>query len=118
MGRAPLFEKFMQAIFQTKKKSSLFFIRRRYATPSRRSCLWAATRREKPPGGKAFLVEIFSVRKQVTPLIRFAEAQHLPPRGKALYMGALQNGQCPPFGLPLGGKLSTKLTDEGQFQLR
>ena len=37
---APLFEKFMQAIFQTKKKSSLFFIRRRYATPSRQGFQW------------------------------------------------------------------------------
>ena len=50
---APLFEKFMQAIFQTKKKSSLFFI-------------------------------------------RFAYAQHLPPKGKA-------EGRLPP-----GGKLSLK----------
>ena len=40
------------------------------------------------------------------PLIRFANAQHLPPRGKAFLMQFL-------LRLPLGGKLSTKLTDEG-----
>ena len=34
----------------------------------------------------------------------------LPPRGKAIF--------SPYFRLPLGGKLSTKLTDEGQLQYR
>ena len=35
----------------------------------------------------------------------------LPPRGKAIYF-------CLISWLPLGGKLSTKLTDEGQLQYR
>lgn len=51
---APLFEKFMQAIFQTKKKSSLFFIRFAYAQhlPPQGEGL---TKGRLPPGGKLSL---------------------------------------------------------------
>ena len=51
---APLFEKFMQAIFQTKKKSSLFFIRFAYA-------------QHLPPKGKAKLLPTCCPSSSATP---------------------------------------------------
>ena len=49
------------------------------------------------------------LQKTSCPLITLL-CKELPPRGKAIF--------SPYFQLPLGGKLSTKLTDEGQLQYR
>ena len=77
MGCAPLFEKFMQAIFQTKKKSSLFFIRRRYAAEQAAAVAFGRQLGEKsPPGGRLYI----RVRYET------GDARHLEasPRGEAV----------------------------------
>ena len=82
---APLFEKFMQAIFQTKKKSSLFFIRRRYAAEQAAAVAFGRQLGEKSPprGGKKPISKASKVfvRKQVAPLIRRRSATP-SPRGE------------------------------------